>query len=430
MFSFSQTWYNNTYDIDNIDSPKAIVYDDENNIYVCGWSEHETLSVSNAFVIKVDIEGNEVWRYVSDTLSKFYSMFLLEDGTLAVCGSQFQRPYLAVLNVADGSLNWDYSESDYDGYWFGAVVELTGGVERHLNVVKTTDGEHLPLIYVFSSHDSSIIDVVDNEISLYAPVSQYYKQAYNYMWYGGRDAVEMFSYNNTAGYFWTFGSAEIAGIDRYTPDAFVVMRNFKRDDGVHVIAPLANDFITGHITGGDIELFHQDMQIAGSGVLGFDKILVTGSIDENTSLWMINNDFELMDEITYDSYNKRIGVDVVGTPASEVVIVGEEYSSQENTSDVFLMKRDANGGILAVENMSDIFTATVYPNPANSFIKINNIPDDATSIKIIDYTGKFVRVFSAETNSLSIAELDSGMYLIVIMDNNRILSKGKFLKIE
>lgn len=430
MFSFSQNWFDYTYDIGKLDHVEAIITDEDNNVYVCGWFEDEYNSISNSFVIKVDADGNEIWRSVSDTSSKFYSMFLLEDGSLAVCGSELQRPYLSVLNSVDGSLSWDYLESEYDGSWFGAVVELTGGDGKHLNAIKTTNGEHRPQIYIFNSHNSSIIDIVSNENNLYDPVSQYYKQAYNYMWYGGRDAVEMYSYNNTTGCFWTFGSGEIAGIDRFTPDAFAVVRNFKRDDDVHVIAPLSNNFITGHITGGDIELFHQNMQITGSGVLGFEKILVTGSIDDQQALWTINNDFELIDEIMYSSNLPRIGKDVVGTADSEIVIVGEEYAVEQGSSDIFIMKRDANGGTLAVENMSDIFIASVYPNPANSFIRIGNIPDEATSIKIIDYTGQIVCAFSAETNSFSIAELDSGMYLVVIMDNNRILSKGKFLKID
>ena len=71
----------------------------------------------------------------------------------------------------------------------------------------------------------------------------------------------------------------------------------------------------------------------------------------------------------------------------------------------------------------------VYPNPAGDFIRIDGIIGNAAQLKIYDMSGKFMMEWMTPNSheSLSIKNLNNGMYVIVIHDNKNIF-RSKFIK--
>ena len=62
VIGFSQNYYNVTYNIGFQDHPTAFASDLNGNIVVCGWYNEADETTTHAFALKVDANGQEVWR--------------------------------------------------------------------------------------------------------------------------------------------------------------------------------------------------------------------------------------------------------------------------------------------------------------------------------------------------------------------------------
>jgi hypothetical protein len=73
---------------------------------------------------------------------------------------------------------------------------------------------------------------------------------------------------------------------------------------------------------------------------------------------------------------------------------------------------------------------TMYPNPANDFIRFNtaNPNEKIKTVTIYDITGKIVKKTSVPENSVSVQELKTGTYVIVLENDLGKKSSGKFIK--
>lgn len=105
---------------------------------------------------------------------------------------------------------------------------------------------------------------------------------------------------------------------------------------------LVMSLVKSNVYGNAFDILHDTFTVAGSGILGEDKILVTGTIDNKLSLWMIDHDLTFMEERTFNYKKNRAGVDVVGLPSTDMVLMGTE--KEDNGSiDLFLMKLNYSG---------------------------------------------------------------------------------------
>jgi hypothetical protein len=64
------------------------------------------------------------------------------------------------------------------------------------------------------------------------------------------------------------------------------------------------------------------------------------------------------------------------------------------------------------------FKVKAYPNPANNFIKIENLPNSQCELQIFDITGHLIKTGIIKSDIESIDNLKSGFYIIKIIDNN------------
>ncbi|MDO7172450.1 T9SS type A sorting domain-containing protein [Mariniflexile sp. AS56] len=85
----------------------------------------------------------------------------------------------------------------------------------------------------------------------------------------------------------------------------------------------------------------------------------------------------------------------------------DKWSVNNITVQVSIDESSLTLGINDLKSISDTFR--LYPNPAKDNISFNKTIHDA---KIIDLTGKVVKTFTAETKSIDITNVESGMYIL------------------
>lgn len=73
--------------------------------------------------------------------------------------------------------------------------------------------------------------------------------------------------------------------------------------------------------------------------------------------------------------------------------------------------------------------ASVYPNPASSYLKLSNI-DNVNKVEIYNILGQNIKTVSVSNlnEEISVAELQSGTYFLKIYTNDNFTSKLKFVK--
>ena len=182
-----------------------------------------------------------------------------------------------------------------------------------------------------------------------------------------------------------------------------------------------------HVYGNAFELLHEDFIVSGSGILASESILVTGSIGEELSLWMISHDLTKMVERIYSNSNQRLGIDVMGLPSNDILIIGNEYHGNSG-SDIFLLKLDSNGTVVTPEiTKNDNYS--IYPNPTNKEFILNNANNNKVDIQILSLQGKIIKSVSNPNRPISIENLESGHYIVKITKDGKEVVCKKLIKL-
>lgn len=427
LLSFSQNYYEKTYDFGPFDHPTAVVTDEAGNVFVCGWFEDENLENQHAFAFKVDASGEEVWRNVLTNASKFYNLCVMASGEIALAGGMEQHCFLQVVDAETGIENWSFTDEATDGFWFGTVNEMPAGALSKLVAAKTFDGPHIPIIYDLSSSLGTVKGITPWPYELDDAIGQSFVQSYNYMWFGVKNVAFAYDNYNNFRSIWSFDASYNAGMDRYTPDSWFLVRTFSGDYDVHSIGLLSTDFINGGVVGNMIELDYPGVSILGSGNLGFEKIMITGSVEGDLALWLVGTDLTLQHEITYPNENERTGVDVVGLVSNDLVMMGYESRRDGSSSDVFLMKRDANGGVVSTPEFTTDKSVQIYPNPANDRVYIKSTNDLNVEVDFINSVGQLVMKTTLSNQYVSVEALPKGYYLAVIKVDGEKVKQEKLI---
>jgi len=166
----------------------------------------------------------------------------------------------------------------------------------------------------------------------------------------------------------------------------------------------AGNFTYSGMFGG--AFYRNDVQVCDYNNDGNDDIISVGSMvellanDGNTqfdSCWADDNSF---------SYSFNSG-DLDSDGFTDI------YAGTSGTGSdrVFIQKPNST-------NISDISTSnnfTIFPNPATSIIKLENLPENTKNIQILDVTGKMIVCHSErseESVKLNVTELQNGIYFI------------------
>jgi hypothetical protein len=132
---------------------------------------------------------------------------------------------------------------------------------------------------------------------------------------------------------------------------------------------------------------------------------------------------------------------VVATEIGQIIDLWVTDMDGDNVQDVltasslydgYLLFINEYDGPLSSENLGDALKVQVYPNPTTDRISITAKSPLISSIEIIDITGNTLivkNIDNSQSENLSLKELNSGYYAIVIKDSKgNILSKHKIIK--
>ena len=232
------------------------------------------------------------------------------------------------------------------------------------------------------------------------------------------------------GFYWDFKSSHVAGVHRYSAKRGSVVRYYVWYDGTKWLAVLTMLNDGGDVWGNSFEIVHDTFNVAGSGKYENGKFVVTGTIDNELALWFIDHDLTYMEEKTIATATPRAGVDVVCLPSLDMILMGtEQPDSTNNNTNVFLMKLDSTGLVSTPEHQQQQ-TISVYPNPAANqlYIKSNGQRLNHAKAYIVNSMGQTVKTVVNLNRPIDLSNLTKGLYVVVVYNNNKLVSQQKFIK--
>jgi hypothetical protein len=427
FLSFSQSYYESTFNFGQFDHPEAMITDNASNVVVCGWSENADHTNQQAFALKVDANGQEIWRTVIETSSKYYNLCFLESGDIALAGSKGDHCYLTVINAETGNEVWSFEEDASDGFWFATVNELLTDNGYCLYAVKSFETEYNAVIYIFESLNGELRQQFIYPQSFLTPIEYSFQQSPEIFCYGMNQVVVQTNFDFTSGFIWTWASEHTPGMVRLSENEGCIVRTLGGSN-YYSIGLMTYNFIGEGFNGNWIEMVYDEAEGLGVGMLGYEKILLTGTINGELALWLIGNDLNLLDELTYPNSNPRTGIAVTGLPSNEILMMGSESLENGDATDVFLMKRDANGELVSTPDILAHSDIQIFPNPATDRIFIKNIDNQNIEVDIMNSLGQIVKRIRNTNQYISIEDLPDGCYVAMIKTDGITSGQMKFIK--
>ncbi|WP_439150934.1 T9SS type A sorting domain-containing protein [Winogradskyella sp.] len=118
-----------------------------------------------------------------------------------------------------------------------------------------------------------------------------------------------------------------------------------------------------------------------------------------------------------------IGEIIPSTQLPSVVAVAGEFNG---TTQIYV--RNLNDITLSTNNFEST-TFSLYPNPTNTgFVSITSVSNDDISIKVYDILGKQVKNEILTNNILNVSNLNTGVYIVKITQNNASTTKKLVIK--
>jgi hypothetical protein len=359
-------------------------------------------------------------------------------GSIAVAGSRNNRCFITAFNIDNGEELWQYEEEGSDDNWFATVNEVIDSNEYKLHTVKTKLGYHHMWYYLLNPETGSYLGEYKDAINtIYGLTYASGLMTPQIVWTAGFNnggEGRLFSKNYESGdyYLWhNFMIEHIAGVQKYSENkGCVVDYNRWSANGKYYLDVLTMKFDISEIYGNSFIIPHYEFTITGSGIIKNDKILVTGTISHQLALWFVDYDLTNIQEKIISTENQRSGIDVLGLPSTDIILMGKEEDPVNNGTNLFLMKLNSNGLVSTDENKIST-EINLYPNPATNKITIkSNSPEfhNASAI-ILNSMGETVKTVSNINKPITIINLPKGLYIIMILNKNKSLLRQKFIKI-
>jgi uncharacterized delta-60 repeat protein len=159
------------------------------------------------------------------------------------------------------------------------------------------------------------------------------------------------------------------------------------------------------------------------------KILVTGVkfgttqdlvIARYSAAGTLDNTFGTNGLVIDDINNtNQIAFDIALQTDGKIVITG--------VSDEDLMTSRYTSGLVGIEDVIELSSFNIYPNPVKDQLTITTENEKINSIKIIDVTGKTIKVVTENTTTINVADLPKGLYILQIQTEKEVVAK-RFIK--
>lgn len=237
---------------------------------------------------------------------------------------------------------------------------------------------------------------------------------------------------------------------QFTPVSGVVYYafDFSVDD---LGAPYSN-------AGTDYEYFAHFMQGTSGFSARFDIVPPSGAGDFTVGIASDEStaDATWATDLTYDTtyraivgYNQDTNIAqlwIDATVQGDTSILGEDRADPGTSVDAFALRQsdsDENetirvDNLVISQNFSDVTLSTnqfdnnkfsLYPNPTNSgFVNITSSNNEVMNVQVFDILGKQVKNEVLSNNTLNVSDLNSGIYIVKITQNNASITKKLVIK--
>lgn len=155
---------------------------------------------------------------------------------------------------------------------------------------------------------------------------------------------------------------------------------------------------------------------------GGQDALIANIDNSNTDLWVKGIKGSLNDWLGGFTKDNSDNVIVTGGYNSfDLAFHNDTLSSIIGGEDAFIAKLNYQLSVSVIENLNNISTLLIYPNPTNDIIHISGLTDENCVINLYDINGKIINTsiqieYENETR-LDISSLTAGTYIIEILIN-------------
>jgi hypothetical protein len=165
-------------------------------------------------------------------------------------------------------------------------------------------------------------------------------------------------------------------------------------------------------------------------IAGNNEITTDYSKVTHVSLSKVNEELELMcnEFIGFDAFYKLIGIRA--TPDGGVVAYGMKYT---DTKDPYLIKLGPNCELPTTSTIDSdlpLISISAYPNPGINEISfsVQGFDPSALRVEFIDVPGQVVFAAKDLSNRMEVADLPAGQYFYRILQGDRLLGVGAWVK--
>jgi hypothetical protein len=351
----------------------------------------------DAFVLKIDALGNEIWSetYDGGLAENDGANYILEeeDGKYLICGYSYDGEF---------SDAWLFVVDDINGEFIVEFFYGLNGNDEAKCVLETVDGG---LAIVGQSYDDVNGDYDGFLIKTDALGVE------EWMVYTTGTANEIYNdiiFDNS-GNFLIIGSQE----DEANGDYDLLVENISID-GETVNYSYTFDYLAGDDCGNRIYTDGTDYFIA-----GYVEDIVNDDIDAYLAKIDVTTGDIIGDVLYGDIYDDEF-LDFDFTTDNGFICIGYQTRNDLHETDVYVVKTDENG-LVKLKEITQNENIIIYPNPTSDFINVSS-NEIIEKIEIISIEGVTL-ISNQNSNSINIQNLPQGNYIFKITTENNTISK-------
>lgn len=373
---------------------------------------------SDVYLLKTDLSGNKIWDNLYGTNSRELGFEVISsvNGGYLILGHT--RGYenagdiiLIKTNEAGDEIWRETYGTEWDDYGFDLIENADGTI-----VITGSKGGFFNDVHAnFKNHDSDIFLIKVDESGKIIWQKTIGKAEHDFGFALAK---------NQENDLYVFGSSQ-----SYGSGSFDMLLNKTNENG---------EIIWQKTYGGLDYEYGKSIAITQQNELflfGTTKSLGT---DDSPDMYLIKTD-NLGNEIwnlTIGGDDEEFGYQVVATPDSGCLLIGETASFGNGMTDFFITKIDKNGLIEYFLDSIEVFNEeeiVIYPNPARKQgkIKFKNNTISEYTMTLVPVSGKITRTFNIypPDYKFNINTFPKGIYFYLISSpiNSSILFKGKLL---
>jgi hypothetical protein len=370
---------------------------------ICGASWDAVFGDEDAFVMKIDEDGNELWIQTYD------GGWSEDDGAsyIVADGSNFLVAGWATTDIYDRYMWVFIIDEDGDLQW--EALATLNGEDIAKKVIATDDGGLLLAGYSYDWMN-------DDFDGLAMKLDAFGDQDWSYYTTGAADEFFNDVIVDPAGDFLLIGSQQ----DDITGDYDILLENIDfdgdviyysytfdyesgDDEGLRVYYNGTDYFMVGYVErmAGDYDAYIAVLDVVAGDITG--DVVYGDGLDEGFIDFDIAND-------------------------GGFICIGLKQITAQGATDVYLVKTDANGEVLPPVSIPTLVrenVVTIFPNPTTDVLNIRG--DGFQRYRITGMDGRLYAEGTLADTSIDVTDLAHGNYMITLFKNDMAVVK-KFIK--